>query len=382
MNFQYEELPPTPASGGDVQAMRRQLFLSWILMLAVVGLLLVPIIKNWLTPGVVAEPRAVTPRGALADYEQTTVDLFAQTSGSVVFITTKARVTDRFMRSVQEVESGTGSGFVWDTEGHIVTNYHVIESASKAQVVFADQTSYDATLVGKSPDNDLAVLRIDAPKTALKPVLIGESNDLAVGQSVFAIGNPFGLQQTLTTGVISAKSRTIQSPSGRMIDDVIQIDAAINPGNSGGPLLDSAGRLIGVNTAIYSPSGTSAGVGFSIPVDAVNRIVPQIILKGDYLPPKLGIRTLDGLSEAVAQRIGVAGVVILEVEPGTPAEQAGLRGITGPRGELGDIILAIGKKRVRTVGEIQTALQAYKAGDKVQITILRQGREATIEIEL
>ncbi len=286
------------------------------------------------------------------------------------------------MRSVQEVESGTGSGFVWDTEGHIVTNYHVIESASKAQVVFADQTSYDATLVGKSPDNDLAVLRIDAPKTALKPVLIGESNGLAVGQSVFAIGNPFGLQQTLTTGVISAKSRTIQSPSGRMIDDVIQIDAAINPGNSGGPLLDSAGRLIGVNTAIYSPSGTSAGVGFSIPVDAVNRIVPQIILKGDYLPPKLGIRTLDGLSEAVAQRIGVAGVVILEVEPGTPAEQAGLRGITGPRGELGDIILAIGKKRVRTVGEIQTALQAYKAGDKVQITILRQGREATLEIEL
>ncbi|GAB5402322.1 MAG: trypsin-like peptidase domain-containing protein [Aureliella sp.] len=382
MNFQYEDLPPPPASGGDVQAMRRQLFLSWILMLAVVGLLLVPLIKNWLAPAVVAEPRAITPRGALADYEQTTVDLFAQTSGSVVFITTQARVTNRFMRSVQEVESGTGSGFVWDADGHIVTNYHVIESASKAQVVFADQTSYNAKLVGSSPDNDLAVLRIDAPKNLLQPVAIGESNDLAVGQSVFAIGNPFGLQQTLTTGVISAKSRTIQSPSGRMIDDVIQIDAAINPGNSGGPLLDSAGRLIGVNTAIYSPSGTSAGVGFSIPVDAVNRIVPQIILKGDYLPPKLGIRTIDGLSESIGQRIGVEGVVILEVEPGLPAQQAGLQGITGPRGELGDIILAIGKKRVRTVGEIQSALQGYKSGDTVTLTILRKGRETTVDVTL
>lgn len=380
MNFQYEDTPPTQRDGEDVRAMRRQLLLSWILMLAVVGLLAFPAIKAWFSPSEVVPQRVVTPRGELASFEQTTVDLFKQSSDSVVFITTQERQRTRWYG--QEVEAGTGSGFVWDTDGHIVTNYHVIKSASRAQVWFADQSSFEAELVGVSPANDLAVLRINAPPEKLKPVLIGESDPLLVGQSVFAIGNPFGLQQTLTTGVISAKSRSIQSPSGQEIEDVIQIDAAINPGNSGGPLLDSAGRLIGVNTAIYSPSGTSAGVGFSIPVDTVHRIVPQIIQKGDYEPPKLGI--IPAAIPAISQRLGVEGVLIFEVKPNTPADRAGLREtrISGRSIALGDMILAIGENRIRTVEELLAAMQGYSAGDSLPLTVLRDGKELTVDVQL
>jgi len=216
-----------------------------------------------------ALPRAITPRGDLAEEEKTTIALFRQASPSVVHITTLAVRQDAFSLDVFQIPQGTGSGFVWDNQGRIVTNFHVIRDADAAQVTLADHSSWKARLVGAYPDKDLAVLMVDAPKDRLHPIAIGTSHDLQVGQRLFAIGNPFGLDQSLTTGIISALGREIESVNRRAIKDMIQTDAAINPGNSGGPLLDSSGRLIGVNTAIYSPSGASAGIGFAIPVDEV-----------------------------------------------------------------------------------------------------------------
>jgi len=225
----------------------------------------------WRSSGVdlSALPRAITPRGDLAEEEKTTIALFRQASPSVVHITTLAVRQDAFSLDVFQIPQGTGSGFVWDNQGRIVTNFHVIRDADAAQVTLADHSSWKARLVGAYPDKDLAVLMVDAPKDRLHPIAIGTSHDLQVGQRLFAIGNPFGLDQSLTTGIISALGREIESVNRRAIKDMIQTDAAINPGNSGGPLLDSSGRLIGVNTAIYSPSGASAGIGFAIPVDEV-----------------------------------------------------------------------------------------------------------------
>jgi S1-C subfamily serine protease len=288
------------------------------------------------------------------------------------------------MRAV-DVVAGSGSGFIWDELGHIVTNFHVLQNASSAQVVLFDQSSYEARLVGASADHDLAVLRIKAPAAKLRPVVIGESNDLLVGQAVFAIGNPFGLNQTLTTGVVSAKSRTISGPSGRSIEDVIQIDAAINPGNSGGPLLDSAGRLIGVNTAIYSPSGTSSGVGFTIPVDTVNRVVPQLISNGRYTPPQMGIRINSDLSAAVTSRLGIKGVLILDVTEGGGAQSAGLRGtVIGQTNvvQLGDIVQKVGDRDVTSVNDLLEALERYDSGDSVSVEYLREGERQTTSVGL
>ena len=239
--------------------------------------------------------------------------------------------------------------------------------------------------MGGSSDHDLAVLRISAPAAKLRPVLVGESHDLLVGQAVFAIGNPFGLSQTLTTGVVSAKSRTIKSPGGRPIEDVIQIDAAINPGNSGGPLLDSAGRLIGVNTAIYSPSGASAGVGFAIPVDRVNRVVPQIIAQGRYEPPKLGVHINSELSAAVTARLGIKGVLILEVQEGGGAEAARLQGTVIGESDLvrlGDIIQKVGKQRVENMNDLLASLERYNPGDSVTVEYLREGKQQSVEVTL
>lgn len=369
---------PDPTS-----SLKRQLALTWLLMLLLVVVIALPTLKIWMNFGVSGNPRLVTPRGALADFEQTTVQLFNEASPSVVYINTNSQVLNPFRRRVEEIPVGTGSGFVWDEDGHIVTNYHVLEGASSAEVVFFDQSSFKAELVGASPGNDLAVLRIRAPKNLLRPVIIGESQDLQVGQSVFAIGNPFGLNQTLTTGVISAKSRTIQSPAGTTIDDAIQIDAAINPGNSGGPLLDSAGRLVGVNTAIYSPSGASAGVGFSIPVDIVNRVVPQIIEKGKYEPPKLGIYIVEEYNEVIKRSIGIEGVAVLGVQQGGPADRAGLRDmIRSASGIQVDLITRIDNRPVTSVRELQDALQKYQAGDRVEVTFNRGGTELRADIVL
>lgn len=373
-------------SDQDVATFQRRLTISWIVMLVLAVILLMPHVRRWMRSDSSAAPRPVTPRGELADFEKTSIEVFQTASPSVVYINTRQRRANPWTQRQFEVEAGTGSGFVWDENGHIVTNFHVIKGASSAQVVFTDQTGYDATLVGMSEDHDLAVLRIDAPLDRLNPVLIGSSDSLQVGQSVFAIGNPFRLEQTYTTGVISALNKSLRSQgtSGRTIDDVIQIDAAINPGNSGGPLLDSAARLIGVNSAIYSPSGASAGIGFAIPVATVNRVVPEIIANGQYEPPQLGIRSHLNLNRLVASQLDVHGIVISEVVPDSPAEKAGLTAAREAQGRivLGDILLKADDVRITSVNELRAALEQYQSGDTVVMTILRDGEEQTVEVTL
>ena len=318
--------------------------ISLLVLAAVVGWLLYQTFQPALhDPEAVSRP--VTARGDLAGDEQNTIDIFRNAAPSVVYITSIAVRRNLFSLNVYEIPQGTGSGFIWDRQGRIVTNFHVISDASRLEVTLADHSTWKASLVGAAPDRDLAVLQITAPAGKLQPITVGESKNLLVGQKVFAIGNPFGLDQTLTTGVVSALGREITAVTGRTIHDVIQTDAAINPGNSGGPLLDSAGRLIGVNTAIYSPSGASSGIGFAVPVGEVNRVVPQIISKGKVLRPGLGVTLAN---RSLTGELGLEGVLVLKVLPGTSAEQAGLRGTTqvGDGLVLGDIILAVNGRKV------------------------------------
>ncbi|HMA79546.1 MAG TPA: trypsin-like peptidase domain-containing protein [Candidatus Binatia bacterium] len=329
-----------------------------------------------------AMPRAVTPRGELLADEKSTIALFRQASPAVVNITAIGVERDLFTLNLYQIPQGTGSGSVWDTRGNIITNFHVIQNADAAQVTLADQSNWKARVVGAAPDKDLAVLRIDAPANRLHPIPIGTSKDLQVGQSVFAIGNPFGLDQTLTTGVISALNREIESVTRRPIQGVIQSDAAINPGNSGGPLLDSAGRLIGVNTAIYSPSGTSAGIGFAIPVDTVNRIVPELIRSGKITRPGLGIQIAD---EQIAQRLGVTGLLVVDVVRGSAAARAGIRPTrrdADGRLRLGDVIAAIDGKKIESANDLYLLLEKYKVGDAVTISLLRDGRTVQTKVTL
>jgi len=331
-----------------------------------------------------SEPRPITPRGDLAADEQATIELFRQSNPSVVFITTLTQRLDMWTLNVEEIPEGTGSGFIWDEAGHIVTNFHVVQRANAAQVTLSDHNTYPASRVGVAPDFDLAVLRINAPRAKLRPIPLGTSADLQVGQKVFAIGNPFGLDQTLTTGIVSALGRSIRSVTGRLLDDLIQTDAAINPGNSGGPLLDSAGRLIGVNTAIYSPSGSFAGIGFAIPVDTVNKIVPQLIRNGRVATPAIGIATNDQLSRQVTRQLRVRGVLVLSVVPGSAAAAAGLRGSTRtPEGFVpGDIITHVGERPIDNSGDLAAALQRYGPGQTITLTILREGQAMKVELTL
>lgn len=327
-----------------------------------------------------AAPRPITPRGRLSGDEKATIKLFQQASPSVVYITTLRR--DVFNLNMFDIPQGSGSGFVWDQDGHIITNYHVIQNAGRAQVTLADQSVWEAQLVGSAPSKDLAVLYIKAPRKTLKPLAIGTSGDLLVGQNVYAIGNPFGLDQTLTTGIISALGREILADNNRTITGVIQTDAAINPGNSGGPLLDSAGRLVGVNTAIYSPSGSNAGIGFAVPVDTVNRVVPQLIRHGQIIRPGLGIRVAD---DATAQRLNLPGVLILQSEPDSAAQTAGLRGTRRDRRGriiLGDIIVGIGSKPVQTSNDLLNMLENQQAGDTVTVDIVRGDDRLRIPVTL
>lgn len=330
-----------------------------------------------------AAPRAVTPRGPLAADELAHIELFRKTSPSVVHITSLGAQRDLFSMNVQQVPRGTGTGFVWDAAGHIVTNFHVIQGANGARVTLADQSTFDASLVGAFPDRDLAVLRIEAPRDKLPPIAIGSSRDLIVGQRVYAIGNPFGLDQTLTTGIVSALNREIESFNNRTIRGVIQTDAAINPGNSGGPLLDSAGRLIGVNTQIASPSGASAGIGFAIPVDEVNRIVPRLIRDGRFVRPALGVSTgPEGLNQALKVP---SGVVLVEVARGGPAERAGLQPFRrGQRGEIvpGDVITAINDQPVADLDGMLAQLERYQPGDSVTLTVWRAGQSRKLAVTL
>jgi len=329
-----------------------------------------------------AAPRTVTARGELFSDERSTINLFRQASPTVVNITTIGVERDLFTLNLYQIPQGTGSGFVWDINGDIITNFHVIQNADSAQVTLADQSNWKARVVGVAPDKDLAVLRIDAPANRLRPIPIGTSKDLQVGQSVYAIGNPFGLDQTLTTGVISALNREIESVTRRPIQGVIQSDAAINPGNSGGPLLDSAGRLIGVNTAIYSPSGASVGIGFAIPVDTVNRIVPELIRSGKIIRPGLGIQIAD---DQIAQRLGVTGILVVDVARGSAAAKAGIqptRRDAEGRLRLGDIITALDGKKVESPTDLYLLLEKYKIGDVVNISILRNGKTVETKVAL
>ncbi len=356
-----------------------------VLMLALAAVLLwrlLPFGANHAVNDPDAKPRAVTARGNLAEDEKATIELFREASPSVLFVTSLSVRRDMFSLNAQEVPRGTGSGFVWDTEGHVVTNYHVIQDADAAQVTLADHSTWNAKTVGVAPDQDLAVLWIDAPAGQLKPIAVGSSNDLQVGQKTFAIGNPFGLDQTLTTGVVSALGREMQSVSGRTIDDVIQTDAAVNPGNSGGPLLDSAGRLIGVNAAIASPSGASAGIGFAIPVDTVNWVVPELIRSGRIIRPSLGVRVA---SEQISRQLGLKGPLVMDVIPGGAAEKAGLRQTRRDADgniQLGDVIVAIDKQKTPTLDDMFNALGAYKVGDKVTLTIIRDDKRMELPLTL
>jgi S1-C subfamily serine protease len=316
--------------------------------------------------------------------ERRTIELFRGASRSVAFITTRVQQVDFWTRNVFEVPSGTGSGFLWDERGHVVTNYHVVQGADSAQVTLAG-AEYDATIVGYARDQDLAVLKIQASRDKLVPIRVGTSAGLQVGQKVLAIGNPFGLDHTLTTGVLSALGRTIQSANNVTIFDVIQTDAAINPGNSGGPLLDSGGRLIGVNTAIYSPSGASAGIGFAVPVDTVARIVPELIQHGRVIRPILGVDLDERLSEYVTRRLGVEGALILRVYEGTGAEAAGLRGTKeSRRGAItpGDVVTKIDDKAVTSVSDLLGRLGSYRPGDVVTLTLWNDGKTRRAEVRL
>jgi S1-C subfamily serine protease len=341
-----------------------------------------------------AQPRAVTPGGDLAADEKSTIELFKNASPSVVYITTVAVARDRFTLDLREIPRGTGSGFVWDDGGHVVTNFHVIEEvvrdlirgAPVAKVTLADGSTWTGHFTGAAPDYDLAVLKIDAPKERLPAIPIGSSADLQVGQKAFAIGNPFGLDQTLTTGVVSALGREIKSESNRAISGVIQTDAAINPGNSGGPLLDSSGRLIGVNTAIISPSGAYAGIGFAIPVDTVNQVVPQLIRTGvaKASRPDLGVTFVP---DQQARRVfGLQqGLLILAVKPGSGAAQAGLRP-TQRNADLdlvpGDVVLAIDNQAVRSRADVERLIGKHKAGDTVTLRIQRGDEVSDVQVTL
>jgi S1-C subfamily serine protease len=329
-----------------------------------------------------AKPRPIAPAGDLAADEKATISLFKQSSRSVVHITTAALARDLAF-NVMEIPQGTGSGFLWDDKGHIVTNFHVARNANQWKVTLADQSTWDAVPIGGAPDVDVAVLRIDAPPERIHPILVGTSKDLEVGQKVFAIGNPFGLDQTLTTGIISGLGRRIPSVTNRDIEGVIQIDAAINPGNSGGPLLDSRGRLIGMNTAIASPSGASAGVGFAIPVDMIQRVVPQLLRHGKVIRPVIGA---EYFPDPTVREMGLDGVLIGRITPGGPAQQAGLMPIHRNRaGEivLGDLIVAVDGQPVAGTDDFFGILEQHQPGDKIKLTIIRSPRsdaEETLEV--
>lgn len=357
-------MQPTPRSRGSVLN-------GLLIVLCTVALALLA--RDWLARRDQTQPPPVLTRGDLAPGEKATIELFRLASPSVVSIKSSTIKQDFWTRRVMEVPRGVGTGFIWDQSGHIVTNHHVIAGANSAKVYLSDHSDLDAKLIGESPSKDLAVLKVSAPAEKLQPINLGTSADLQIGQQVLAIGNPFGLDQSLSSGIISALGREIQTENAFPIRDLIQTDAAINPGNSGGPLLDSAGLLIGVNTAIYSPSGAYAGLGFAIPVDTVNRVVPQLIRYGKAVLPDLGLELL--------RLRGQPGLVVSNVPRGSAAETAGLR---NPRSDglywYMDSIVEVDGQAVDDAISLYRSLDRHKPGDVVTVKVLR-GREA-LEVEL
>ncbi len=323
------------------------------------------------------EPRGVTPRGPLLPHEQALVNLFENAAPSVAYITTEQlRATGFFTATVAQ---GAGSGFVWDGVGHVVTNHHVVEGARRVFVRLDSSDAIEARVIGTAPEYDLAVVKLARVPAGLKPIPLGASHDLRIGQTVFAIGNPFGLQRTLTQGIVSALDRELPTTEFREVVGVIQTDAAINPGNSGGPLLDSAGRLIGVNTAIRSASGSSAGVGFAIPVDLVNRIVPSLIARGRAPLPGIGITPV---RPDLVARAGIEGVVIARIGRGSPAAAAGLQALDPRTGDLGDVIVAVNGRRVETLSTFVAELDRVGVDGTAEITVERDGRQRRVQLRV
>ena len=374
------ERTPTPASSSTAVP-------AWLVAVLLVSVATLMLRNAGLLPGfssrAATEPRTVTPRGDLAADEQSNIELFRKASPCVVHIATLTRRRDPFSRNVLEIPEGTGTGFLYDDAGHIVTNYHVIRSAQAAKVRLADQSTWDAKLVGYEANKDLAVLKIEAPADRLRKIDIGESANLQVGQKVFAIGCPFGLDQTLTTGVISGLGREIESIGGLPIEGVIQTDAAINPGNSGGPLLDSAGRLIGVNTMIVSPSGAYSGVGFAVPVDIVNQVVPELIQHGRVEHAVPGLRLFD---DQVSRRLGIQdGALVRDVFKNSGAAAAGIRPTYEDEEgniQLGDVLIEVGGRKIKSTIDLLKALDGPKPGDSIRVTLLRNGHLQTVDVLL
>jgi S1-C subfamily serine protease len=339
-------------------------------------------------PGQPAEAQA-TPAGQaagnarLTEDERNTIEVVRKTRNTVVYITNLQYVHDFFFSSDEPVPQGSGSGFVWDDQGHIVTNFHVINQGDKYMVSLPDQRQVEATLVGRDPTKDIAVLKLGERVAGLAPVTIGTSRDLQVGQKVIAVGNPFGFDHTVTKGIVSALGRSMPGAGGFTIRDMIQTDASINPGNSGGPLLDSAGELIGMNTVIVSPSGASSGVGFAVPVDTIKKIVPQIIQFGKVTRPDIG--GISFVRDEVAQRAGIKGAIILEVARPSQAYDLGLRGLyrdTVGRLLIRDVITGVDAAKVESYDDLFGALDGYKIGDKVTLTVSKEGKERKVQIRL
>jgi 2-alkenal reductase len=322
--------------------------------------------------------RSVDQRGPLSDAERANIELFERVSPSVVQVVARSAAANPLDED-EGTGAASGTGFIWDNDGHVVTNNHVVQNGSEVAVRFASGEVAQAEIIGVAPNYDLAVLRIKKSRQLPPPVALGSSTELKVGQSAFAIGNPFGLDQSLTSGIISALKRRLPTSSGREIANVIQTDTAINPGNSGGPLLDSAGRLIGVNTAILSPSGTSAGIGFAIPVDIVNRVVPDLIKNGRVPTPGIGIVAA---SEAVATKLGVEGVIIVRTAPGSPAERAGIRGVDLGSGALGDVIVQADGKPVHRLSDLTDQIEQVGAGKSIRISLKRGSQTRDINIDI
>jgi putative serine protease PepD len=338
--------------------------------------------RNSTSPSVLAEstpPVGISDPSTVTD-EQNSIEIYKAISPGVAFINTTSYQQD-FWGDVQEGK-GNGSGSVIDNEGHILTNYHVIEGAQKLTVNFGGDKVYPAKVVGGDPDTDLAVIKIDPP-AGLTVVPLGESEKLSVGQKVLAIGNPFGLDRTLTTGVISGLQRPIRARNGRPIDAAIQTDASINPGNSGGPLLDKYGRMIGINSQILSPAGGSVGVGFAIPVDTAKRVIPQLLQYGEVRRPKLGasLPSVKDLAERGYRLPVESGLLVYSTVPGGSAERAGLRGITSD-GTIGDIITTADGQQIADVDDLFRLLDKKQIGDTVQLGVYRAGKTLTVPVRL
>jgi S1-C subfamily serine protease len=360
----------------DERSMSRRFALFLAVIAAVLAALTLSNIRY--SPWTNTSARAVDQRGPLSDAERANIELFERVSPSVVQVAARSAASN----PLADEESGgaaSGTGFIWDNDGHVVTNNHVVQNGSEVAVRFASGEVAQAEIIGVAPNYDLAVLRIRSAKKLPPPVALGSSTELKVGQSAFAIGNPFGLDQSLTSGIISALKRRLPTSSGREISNVIQTDTAINPGNSGGPLLDSAGRLIGVNTAIISPSGSSAGIGFAIPADIVNRVVPELIKSGRVPTPGIGIVAA---SEAVATRLGVEGVIIVRTAPGSPAERAGIRGVDLGSGALGDVIVQADGKPVHRLSDLTDQIEQVGAGKSIRISLKRGSQTRDINIDI